>query len=761
MTVSIFGIRHHGPGSARSLRQALQTLKPDIVLVEGPPEANDLLSLAALPAMKPPVALLVYNPDNYQQAAYYPFAIYSPEWQAIQYAHGANLPVQFMDLPIGIKFAQEPPETEVQASELEPEPSAPQASSAAEMPLPTTEAWQTDPLALLAQAAGFDDGDRYWDYLVEQRRNSTDLFAAILEAMTNLRDELGAADPPQDRAESNLLREAHMRQCIRQAQAEGFGKIAVVCGAWHAPTLIEPLPAAKDDQQLLKGLSKTKVASTWVPWTYGRLSSASGYGAGVTSPGWYHHLWTHPTNIAPRWLIRVARLLRQADIDASSASVIEAVRLSETLASLRDCPLPGLTELNEAAQTVLCFGDALPMQVIQRKLMISERLGHVPDETPQVPLQQDLQRLIKRLRLKQDPEEKSLELDLRQPLDLERSQLLHRLNLLGIPWGQSQHTRSQGTFKEGWRLCWQPELAIHLIEQGIWGNTVEWAATAYARDRVEQAEDLPAMTTLLDQVLLANLGEAIPHLMQRLQAEAAVASDVLHLIQALPPLANILRYSDVRQTDRQSIIPVVDGLISRLCIGLPNACQSLDDPAAQLFFEGIQQTHSTIKLLQVESHLHDWLKVLDQLTHQSGVHGLVQGRCCRLLFDQGHLNSDETGQRLSLALSLANDPSQAAAWLEGFLTGSGLLLLHSQGIWAVLDEWVTRLPAEQFTAILPLVRRTFASFNSGERRQMADLVAKGQSPTPTRVNRSENFDTAQAAVAVAVAARLLGFTDEL
>jgi Family of unknown function (DUF5682) len=205
----------------------------------------------------------------------------------------------------------------------------------------------------------------------------------------------------------------------------------------------------------------------------------------------------------------------------------------------------------------------------------------------------------------------------------------------------------------------------------------------------------------------------------------------------------------------------VDGLISRLCIGLPNACQSLDDPAAQLFFEGIQQTHSTIKLLQVESHLHDWLKVLDQLTHQSGVHGLVQGRCCRLLFDQGHLNSDETGQRLSLALSLANDPSQAAAWLEGFLTGSGLLLLHSQGIWAVLDEWVTRLPAEQFTAILPLVRRTFASFNSGERRQMADLVAKGQSPTPTRVNRSENFDTAQAAVAVAVAARLLGFTDEL
>ncbi|MEL7523444.1 MAG: DUF5682 family protein, partial [Cyanobacteria bacterium J06553_1] len=53
-TLKIFGIRHHGPGSARSLVRSLQTLAPDIILVEGPPEATETLPLLANPDMQPP-----------------------------------------------------------------------------------------------------------------------------------------------------------------------------------------------------------------------------------------------------------------------------------------------------------------------------------------------------------------------------------------------------------------------------------------------------------------------------------------------------------------------------------------------------------------------------------------------------------------------------------------------------------------------------------------------------------------------------------
>ena len=43
MGVHLFGVRHHGPGCARSLRAALEELQPDILLVEGPPDAQDVL----------------------------------------------------------------------------------------------------------------------------------------------------------------------------------------------------------------------------------------------------------------------------------------------------------------------------------------------------------------------------------------------------------------------------------------------------------------------------------------------------------------------------------------------------------------------------------------------------------------------------------------------------------------------------------------------------------------------------------------------
>jgi hypothetical protein len=84
---------------------------------------------------------------------------------------------------------------------------------------------------------------------------------------------------------------------------------------------------ARKDAELLKGLPKVKVQATWVPWTYDRLAYWTGYGAGIESPGWYHHLWTCRDGVTIRWMTRVARLLRDEDVDCSSAHVIEGVRV--------------------------------------------------------------------------------------------------------------------------------------------------------------------------------------------------------------------------------------------------------------------------------------------------------------------------------------------------------------------------------------------------------------------------------------------------
>ncbi len=760
----ILGIRHHGPGSARGVVGALDAIRPQAVLVEGPPDADGLLALAAHAEMRPPVALLIYQPDEPKRAAFYPFADFSPEWQAIRWALANQVPVRFMDLPLRHSIALEKEASEQMERARANENGKPDDHKTADGPgsedagasdvvVPDAEAWRIrrDPLAAVAEVAGYADSERWWEEQFEKRHGGLEIFRAIIDLIAALR-ETQPTEP------MDLRREAAMRQIIRETQKEGHGSIAVVCGAWHAPALAT-LPRAKADADLLRALPKVAVAATWLPWTNRRLTFASGYGAGIHSPGYYEQLWTlaQPEELALRWMTRVAHLLRAEDLESSTASVIEATRLAETTAVLRGCALPGLAEFNEAAQAVFCFGDATPMGLIHERLVVGARLGEVPDEAPQVPLQRDFQRETKRLRLPPEALDKALDLDLRKPNDLDRSRLLHRLRLLRVPWGKTEAARGKGTFRETWRLRWEPEMEVALLEGAPWGNTVEEAATRFAIDRAAQATTLQELTTLIERLLLAELPEAITRVMHALENQAALTSDVSHLMDALPPLAAASRYGSVRQTDVSMLGHIVTGLVARICAGLGPACASLNDEAASAMLKRLNSTDAALGTLADEALRAPWTEALRRLAEKDGIHGLLAGRCVRLIFDTGNFSPEAAAAQLSRELSRANAPAQAAAWLEGFLGGSGLILLHQPALWGLLDGWLDSLNPEHFTEVLPLLRRTFSTFPSPERRQMGELARRGGTgSSPRHLERDEDIDEARANLLLPTLAALLG-----
>ena len=284
--VAVFGIRHHGPGSARSLLAALDRYSPDVVLVEGPADADPLLGWVTAEGMEPPLALLAYAADEPKISAFWPYAEFSPEWQAMLWAARRGIEVAPCDLPAAVTLA---PRTPTPFDDRGP---------------PVADDPSRDPLGALAEAAGYDDPERWWEDLVEARLDGSSPFPLLTEAMAELR--LVARRP----GAYEQRREAFMRQTIRRAVKRGRTRVAVVCGAWHAPVLTWPLPPASHDAAILRGSPKRKVTLTWVPWTHERLANATGYGAGVSSPGWYHHLWTAPEQTVARWLTKVARALR-------------------------------------------------------------------------------------------------------------------------------------------------------------------------------------------------------------------------------------------------------------------------------------------------------------------------------------------------------------------------------------------------------------------------------------------------------------------
>lgn len=746
-----FGIRHHGPGSARSLLRALVALKPDCVLVEGPPEAEPVLAAMLHADMRPPVALLSYCPDEPQLAVYHPFAEFSPEWQALRWALAHGVPARFIDLPLVHDLALRkrdedahgedgdtgaPASTDIDIDGAE-RPVDLDAGAAAAATTATIDTRRADPLSWLAEAAGYADGEAWWNHMVEERGDGEELFAAIAEAMTSLRAESETQPRPASRdAEREALREAQMRQAIRAAQKDGFARIAVVVGAWHLGGL-RSRTTAKADQALLKdslkALPKLKVQTTWVPWTYRHLSRASGYGAGIASPGWYEHLWASGESAQPRavgWLAKVARLMRERDLDCSSAHLIEAVRLADSLAALRERPAPGLPELHEATRTVLCFGDDTLLRFIDDALVVGDRLGAVPSDVPTVPLQRDLERQQKSLRMKAEALDRTLDLDLRQPNDLARSQLLHRLNLLALPWGRLAGTgrSSRGSFHEVWTLQWKPEFALTLIEASQWGQTLPEAATMRVAQRCAEARSLADLSALVDAALLADLPDAVAAATHALENRAAVSGDAAQLLGALPPLANVFRYGNVRQTDAGLVAHVIDGLIVRAALGLPLACHSIAEDAAEALRDQLLGAHGAVALRQGDEQTAAWRQALTAIATQPGAHELLQGLTTRLLLDDGVWDPERVATTISLHLSAGSEPARAAAWLDGFLNRNAVVLLHDEAVWSLVDAWLASLPDAHFLRVLPLVRRSFSTFAPGERRDLAARAVRGARP---------------------------------
>jgi hypothetical protein len=140
----------------------------------------------------------------------------------------------------------------------------------------------------------------------------------------------------------------------------------------------------------------------------------------------------------------------------------------------------------------------------------------------------------------------------------------------------------------------------------------------------------------------------------------------------------------------------------------------------------------------------------------------------RLLLDDGELAQGEAARLMGLVLSVGTPPADAAAWIEGFVGGGGgMLLVHDERLLGLVDAWLTGVPAEAFTDVLPLLRRTFSAYEPGVRRTLGELVRRGPGERGSTVGRADGLpgfhpepDTERADAVLPVLRLLLGLDAE-
>jgi len=719
----LFGIRHHGPGSAASLVAALDALDPALVLIEGAPEAEPLAGYAALAGMQPPLAILHYQADDPANAIFAPFAEYSPEWQAMRWALARGRAIRFIDWPaahalaFGKALDDLPPDDEEGEEHDAPPPPV-----------------SGDPLDLLATVAGYTDGEAWWNAMVESSQPGPAMFAAIESAITELRsasEAQGGLSPWREARDA--VREAFMRLALRAALKDEPGDIAVVVGAWHVPALRAKVSQA-EDRARLRGLDKVKVESAWVPWSDSRLASASGYGAGVTAPGWYRHLWqlqggseaSSPEAFAAGWQSRVAGLLRDEGHAVASASTIEASRLAIALAALRGEATPGLAEMHDATLAALCHGDEVAYRLVERRLLFGERVGAVDPAVPQMPLAADLERWQKRCRLKPEDLEREIALDLRTEAGLLKSILLHRLALIDVPWGRLLDAEAgRGTFRETWRLAWNPGLAVNLAEALVYGVTIEQAAEGKAVAQSRDSGDVAVLAGLVKACLLADLPEAAELCITRLQAAAVDSGDLVQLMTTVPTLVSILRYGTARPIPSEQLGALVSALAAEINAGAQAAAVDIEPGEAEAMRRAMTGYDRALAL-HGEAHLIAmWHRELAAIVQHDRSAPAVSGLALRLLHDGQVWAVEEVAASFSRALTPPAAPAAAGAFVESFLAGGAEVLIQDRPLLAALDTWLCALDDESFIELLPMLRRGFSDFADTGRQRILGIVGSG------------------------------------
>jgi hypothetical protein len=735
----IYGVRHLSPGAAAHLKEILQVMKPTAVLVEGPSDATDLLKHLVHKDTRPPVALLAYTRQRPVRSILYPMASYSPEWVAITWGIRNNADTRLIDLPASVFLQLHEPDEE----HAHPAPEAAPPTPPAEPPdtrrraSEHTLAYLDDPWEAIAKLSGDPDHETWWERHFEHTQEPAAYVRQIHEFGKGLRAlrELNKDD-------ENLIREAYMRRCIREVLAKGHKpeNVLVVCGAFHSSALVEGLPTMTDQE--VKKLPRVDCSLTLMPYSYYRLSSQSGYGAGNHAPAYYQKLFHEreagaAENLSAQFLTQVCHLLRKAGQVRSAAEVIEAVRLARTLAALAESPAPCLRDLRDAALTCLGRGEWDVIAPHLHDLEVGSAVGRLPRGVSRTSIQDNFYLLLEELKLTKFQTEKTqeLELDLREDRfaktpegafrDRNRSTFFHRLQVLGIQFAEKQRSRQdQATWKEIWDLRWKPESEIQLVEKSLLGDSVEMAAAIRLSQKLSECTRIDQAAEIVKEAVVCELADSLENARRRLQAMAVEETGFTHLARAIEELGETITMGSVRKFDPQPLKPLLSQLFLRATLAARDACLCDDGVAREDVKPAFVRLNdvATSPLTAGMADTDRWNVELNHLATHDHYNAYLSGFVLSMILPR--FSEDDLAREVNRRLSVGVPPDIGSSWFEGLVQYNREALFHRLALWRQLDAYVTSLDDAGFRQALVPLRRALSDFGEGQVRRVVNLLAE-------------------------------------
>lgn len=733
----LFGIRHLSPAGAWHLRKLLDRIEPEVVLIEGPSDFNEELAVIPNQKVKPPFAMLAYTKESPIHTILYPLSVYSPEYQAVLWAYENHKKCRFIDLPSGTFLAFSRIQKQRELERIKQWEEEQKEADALEKTEWTKEENSDSVYQKLDQLSGEDGHETFWERTMEHVQDEN----AYLGGVTRFREELRVLTLG-ERGEyaEDIVREAYMRRQMEQVLSSGVSadKVVVVTGAFHVKGLRGDTKALSEEE--LKRLPVLEAGKTLMPYSYYRLSSRSGYGAGNRAPAYYELLWRGFLNgerdyAARSYLSRIAAWQRANGNIVSSAEVIEAMRLAFSLAELRDCKVPALRDLRDAAVTCMGHGNLGEIAAAVADTEIGTAIGELPEGVSQTSIQEDFYQNLDAWKLRKycSMVASDLELDLREKrtvvsekaafMDLKRSFFLHKLRVLGISFVSLKPvSQDQATWKEVWTLCWTPEAEIELVETQLKGDTILAAASFYMKEKLEEKQQIAGIAEVLKEAFLCGMPETAEYAVSVLQKAAIHAAAVSEIADTIRNLSFTIQYGDIRKISSKPLIPVLEQLFFRVCLVLVGECVC-DDEAAKKILSALSILNDAVSSHDFLSE-NSWLKVITEIADRDDLNTKISGYAAAILLERGQMTNEELEVRVSRRLSKGVPAELGAGWFEGLSMKNRYALIARLGLWETLDHYLETLDDEEFKRALLFLRRAFADFSAKEKSDIAENLGE-------------------------------------
>ncbi len=753
-----FPVRHHSPVCSYQLRRVIAAYQPEIILIEGPENANELIPILSDERTTLPAAIYYFYKDKKKYVSdegrdfhcYYPFVESSPEMTAMREARRIGVEARFIDLPYS--------EILIHTQESEGFRAAKERHSYAD----DSYLVQSRFYEMLCEKTGLRTFEEFWEKYFEiagLHLSPEDFLRQMYTYCTLTRESTPAERMEQD---GTLVREQHMAFRIRELMPE-YSRILVVTGGFHSPALAKLTAEKKKPKTVRLHSFPPELESCYpIAYTYVAADALRGYASGMPHPGYYDTITrklreTDDTDAVFRevgleLLTETAKQSAQKDISVTIADVTAAWTLAQGLAALRESPAPGYAEIADGVTSTFIKGaktaaTAYPLEILSR-IATGSGVGHIGDQSHVPPLILDFEKQCRLLRLKCDtaiPQEAEISL-FTSEREGEKSRFFHRMNFLQTGFGERlkgpdlHQNTDRSRVREVWRYCRTPQVDAALVDHTIHGMTLYEACQNLAAEKIrterrcEVAAQVSVDCFLMGVTLTA---KDLPRMEEIIAGDGDFFSlgKGLHAFDMLGGLRELYGFEDSANRDHLILC------FNKLLTLLPSMANAAPEQAQECIRICRLLYGVTGRILPERRE--DLFDALRMLTHQNEKEPSVYGAAMGLLYamDVSYLTAAESAMQGYLR-GTGEMQKLGARYLKGLFETARDIALSDREFLVMTDALLASLDAEDFMEIMPFLRLAFSYFTPQEVQTIAQSAAAIHGKGEADVLDTKSYDEA-------------------